>query len=77
MNRLLMSRAKVTVEQLQNTVNLLAVPLASERLEIILPVLNQFLENLQPLTKLELSKEMEPASYLSWLRKQNIGDREN
>jgi len=63
-----LSLDRVTVEDLQKAMKLLSVSLSEDRLQAVAPLLNQTLEALQPLSKLNLPKELEPTSYLAMLR---------
>jgi len=59
---------RITVEDLRKAMKLLSFSLSEDRLQAVTPLLNQTLEALQPLSKLNLPKELEPTSYLAMLR---------
>lgn len=56
------------VDDLRRAMKFLSVPLAEERLEVLVTVLDQTFRDLQPLTRIRLEKELEPTSYLARLR---------
>ena len=59
---------RVTVDDLRRAMKFLSFSLSEDRLQAVAPLLNQTLEALQPLSKLDLPKELEPTSYLAMLR---------
>jgi hypothetical protein len=59
---------RVSVDDVRKSMRFLTLALAEERIPIVAAFLNQVLEALQPLGKLNLPKELEPTSYLVRLR---------
>ena len=56
------------IDDLRKAIKFLSVPPANERLESLIPVLNQTFKDLEPLKKLKIAKEIGPTSYLDRLR---------
>jgi hypothetical protein len=59
---------RMTVDDLRKAMKFLTLTLSEERIPTVAAFLNQVLEALQPLGKLDLPKELEPTSYLARLR---------
>lgn len=59
---------RITVDDLRKAMKFLTLTLSEQRIPNVAAFLNQVLEALQPLGKLDLPKELEPTSYLARLR---------
>ena len=63
-----MNMQRMNVDDVQKAMKLLSLQISEQRLQVVTPALNQTLEALQQLTKLELPKDLEPTTFLTELK---------